>query len=116
MHIVWTEILHPAHFLLATDFCCKTRTDGGDAAATEPAVRSLGGFEREILFQPQGGAVAHQGLGHAVLFANIAEVSGAAGLKPDMIPKLGVVLPTTAQGALCCQYVAIRLFQRSLYQ
>lgn len=49
--------------------------------------------------------MAHQRLGHAVLFPNIAEVSGAAGLKPDVIPKLGVVLPTITHGALCCQYV-----------
>lgn len=40
--------------------------------------------------------MAHQGLGHAVLLPNIAEVSGAAGLKPDVIPKLGVILATTA--------------------
>lgn len=54
MHIVWTEILHPAHFLLATDFCCKTETDSKDAVATEQVVRTLGGFERGFCFSHKG--------------------------------------------------------------
>lgn len=47
--------------------------------------------------------MTHQGLGHAVLLPDIAEVSRAAGLKPDVIPKLGVVLPTTA-ATLCSRF------------
>lgn len=59
-----------------------------------------------FLVKPQGEAVTHQGLGHAELLPDVAEVSGAAGLEPDVIPKLGIVLPTTAHGAPCCQYAA----------
>lgn len=55
--------------------------------------------------------MTHQGLGHAELLPDVAEVSRAAGLEPDVIPKLGVVLPTTAHGAPYCQYVAGSTFQ-----
>lgn len=38
------------------------------------------------------GAMTHQRFGKAVLLSNITEVSRAAGLKPDVLPKLSIVL------------------------
>lgn len=42
-----------------------------------------------------GGAVTHQWFSHAVLLSNVAEVSRAAGLKPDVVAEQGVVLQQT---------------------
>lgn len=51
MHIVWTEILHPAHFLLATDFCCKMGTDRGKRTSNRNQLLGLWEDSKEgILF------------------------------------------------------------------
>lgn len=49
----------------------------------------------EVYIWPQGGAKTHQGFGKAVLFSNITEVSGAAGLEPDVFPVRSIVLGNT---------------------
>lgn len=47
------------------------------------------------VYPTTGGATTHQWFGKAVLLSNITEVSGAAGLKPDVFPELSVVLGST---------------------
>lgn len=81
MHMVWTEILHPAHFFLEMDFCCSQQEN------TECEENSSSFLEPSCV-----DALTHQGPGHAVLFSNVTEVSRTTGLKPDVVSELGIFL------------------------
>lgn len=68
---------------------------------------------------PQGGALAHQCFGDTVLLSYVAEISGAAGLEPDVIPELSVVLSTgttvynvssSVRDALCCSKYQLNIW------